>query len=130
MAKISFLDLNQNITIGVAFPLDEVNMFRGTSTEQEQLKSNLLNLLLTEPGERVYEPSFGVGLKRLLFETKINKDKLQELISTQMQRFTPQLSLLDTVVDFKEDEHILQIKIDYLFKRNNQPESIKINFKQ
>ena len=51
--RISPLDINKNVTIGVAFPLDDVNMFKGTQTLKEQVKSNLINLLLTEPGERV-----------------------------------------------------------------------------
>ena len=46
--RINPLDTNRNVTIGVAFPLDEVNMFKGTQTIKEQVKSNLINLLLTE----------------------------------------------------------------------------------
>ena len=49
--RINPLDLNKNVKIGVAFPLDETNMFSGTETIKEQLKANLLNLLLTYPGE-------------------------------------------------------------------------------
>ena len=45
------LDINRNVTIGVAFPLDETNMFTGTPTTKEQVKSNLLNLLLTKKGD-------------------------------------------------------------------------------
>ena len=30
--RINPLDINKNVRIGVAFPLDEVNMFRGTVT--------------------------------------------------------------------------------------------------
>ena len=30
--RINPLDLNKNVTIGVAFPLDETNMFSGTET--------------------------------------------------------------------------------------------------
>ena len=41
------LDLNKNVTIGVAFPLDEKNMFHGTESIKDQIKSNLLNVLLT-----------------------------------------------------------------------------------
>ena len=37
------LDINQNVTIGVAFPLDETNMFTGTPNTKEQVKNNLLN---------------------------------------------------------------------------------------
>ena len=66
--RVNPLDLNKNVTIGVAFPLDETNMFSGTETIQEQSKANLINLLLTEPGERINLPNYGVGIKKLLFE--------------------------------------------------------------
>ena len=65
--RISPLNINKNVTIGIAFPLDEVNIFKGTQTVKEQVKTNLINLLLTEPGERLYTPNYGVGLKGLLF---------------------------------------------------------------
>ena len=64
--RVNPLDLNKNVTIGVAFPLDETNMFSGTETIQEQSKANLINLLLTEPGERINLPNYGVGIKKLL----------------------------------------------------------------
>ena len=70
--RISPLDLNKNVKIGVAFPLDEVNLFTGTQTVKEQVKSNLINLLLTVKGERVNQPRFGVGIRNLLFENMIN----------------------------------------------------------
>ena len=47
--RISPLDINKNVSIGVAFPLDDNNMFKGTQTLKEQVKSNLLNVLLTQP---------------------------------------------------------------------------------
>ena len=40
--RINPLDINKNVTIGVAFPLNEVNMFTGTSTVKDQVKSNLI----------------------------------------------------------------------------------------
>ena len=71
--RINPLDINRNVTIGVAFPLDEVNIFKGTETFKEQVKSNLINVLLTEKGERVNEPNFGVGLKILINNLIITK---------------------------------------------------------
>ena len=82
--RINPLDSNKNVRIGVAFPLDEVNIFKGTQTVKEQVKSNLINLLLTESGERVNEPNFGVGLKKLLFEQDINTDELNERINNRL----------------------------------------------
>ena len=68
--RINPLDLNKNVTIGVAFPLDETNMFSGTETVEDQNRANLISILLTQPGERVGEglEDFGVGVKNLLFE--------------------------------------------------------------
>ena len=91
--RISPLDLNKNVTIGVAFPLDETNMFKGTETLSEQIKSNLINLLLTQPGERVNHPDFGVGVKYLLFEQNINQDALNSTINEQIKRFIPEITL-------------------------------------
>ena len=53
--RINPLDLNKNVTIGVAFPLDETNMFSGTETVEDQNRANLISILLTQPGERVGE---------------------------------------------------------------------------
>ena len=62
--RISPLDSNKNVRVGVAFPLNDDNIFNGTQTVKEQVKSNLVNVLLTERGERINEPNFGVGLKK------------------------------------------------------------------
>ena len=126
--RINPLDANGNVSIGVAFPLDEQNMFKGTRTIKDQLKSNLLNLLLTEPGERVMEPRFGVGLKKLLFENDINTDVLQGTIRNQIQIYTPQISLLGVRVEPDIDKHMLYIKLDYTYIIDNSVDSIQLNF--
>ena len=52
-------------------------MFKGTETIQEQNKANLINLLLTYPGERINLPDYGIGLKNLLFEQQIDLENLK-----------------------------------------------------
>ena len=126
--RINPLDLNRNATIGVAFPLDEVNMFKGTQTIREQVKSNLINLLLTEQGERVNEPNFGVGLKKLLFEQNPNIEILKERISNQIEFYIPTISLLDINVNFENDEYKLFIIISYSFNLDRSKDAIQLNF--
>ena len=97
--RINPLDLNKNVKIGVAFPLDEDNMFSGTQTVKEQIKANLLNLLLTYPGERINEPNFGVGIKNLLFEQDIDlttlKLQIQVLRKIKIMNFIDVLNNLN-----------------------------------
>ena len=128
--RISPLDINKNVSIGVAFPLDEVNMFKGTQTLKEQVKANLINLLLTQPGERINEPNFGVGLKHYLFEQYVDIDSLNTLINEQINIYIPEISLMDTIVDFLDDEHLLFIKIIYSINSDNTTDAIQLNFNQ
>ena len=128
--RISPLDINKNVSIGVAFPLDDTNMFKGTQTLKEQVKANLINLLLTQPGERVNEPNFGVGLKHFLFEQNIDIDSLNTVINEQINFYIPEISLIDTVVDFLDDEHLLFIKIIYSINSDNTMDAIQLNFNQ
>ena len=126
--RISPLDINKNVTIGVAFPLDSVNMFKGTTTVKEQVKSNLINLLLTEPGERVNEPNFGVGLKKLLFEQSPNVEVLKEKINTQIEFYIPTITLSDVSFTPSEDEYKLFILISYSFNLDGSTDAIQLNF--
>ena len=125
--RISPLDINKNVTIGVAFPLDSVNMFKGTTTVKEQVKSNLINLLLTEPGERVNEPNFGVGLKKLLFEQSPNVEVLKEKINTQIEFYIPTITLTDVSFTPSEDEYKLFILISYSFNLDGSTDAIQLN---
>ena len=128
--RISPLDLNKNVTIGVAFPLDDTNMFKGTKTIKEQVKANLINLLLTQQGERVNEPNFGVGLKYYLFEQNIDIDSLNTVINEQINFYIPEISLIDSEVNFLDDEHLLFIKIIYSINSDNTMDAIQLNFNQ
>ena len=126
--RISPLNLNKNVTIGVAFPLDETNLFNGTETIREQVKSNLINLLLTQPGERIFLPKYGVGLKYLLFEQQINLEVLEEKIRTQVTRYIPQIEITELSTGLSEDQHTVFINISYRFFTDNNTDSIQLNF--
>lgn len=126
--NISPLDINKNIRVGVALPLNETNIFKGTNTVKEQAKTNLINVLLTEPGERVYEPTYGVGLKQILFEQNPNENDLTEKIKQQTSIHIPEISLVDTSVNFDDDQHILYVTITYMFNLDRSMDSIQLNF--
>ena len=126
--RISPLDSNKNVRVGVAFPLNDDNIFNGTQTVKEQVKSNLVNVLLTERGERINEPNFGVGLKKILFETNVDTAELNSRISQQIEIFIPEITLLETVVDSLPDENKIFIKINYIFNLDSIVDSIQLNF--
>lgn len=55
--------------LGAAYPITKhPRGFLRTQSGMNQIKSDLLTLLLTEPGERVMLPEFGTSLKKFIFE--------------------------------------------------------------
>ena len=70
MASARENDLNPNVYIGLALPIkpDDNNIFSLTKNSFAQVRHNLRNLLLTNVGERVYQPEFGSRLRELCFE--------------------------------------------------------------
>ena len=126
--NINPLDLNDNIAIGVAFPLNGNAVFNSSYTTQDQAKSNLINVLLTEPGERVMEPNFGVGLKKLLFENQIKEDELEGRIKDQCAFYVPEVDITNLIIQLIPDSHTLYIRLTYKFIINDEEDSIQLNF--
>ena len=125
--RINPLDLNKNIKIGIAFPLDEINFFTGTEKVREQLKTNLLNLLLTAPGERINLPNYGIGLRNLLFQNGINKELLAERIRDKVNQYITDLSIKK--IYFKEtDEHTIHMIVEFTYILDGTLDSIQLNF--
>jgi phage baseplate assembly protein W len=126
--RINPLDLNRNVRIGVAFPLDEENLFSGTETFKEQVKSNLLNLLLTQPCERINLTYYGVGIKHLLFEQNISLTDLKLKIQDQIVTYIPNISLKDVFTTLSTDKHLLQISLTYNYNPDNSNQQVQLNF--
>jgi phage baseplate assembly protein W len=126
--QIDPINLETNVAIGVSLPFNGEGVFNSTYTTKEQAKSNLLNVLLTEPGERLYLPNFGVGIRNLLFEQNVKAEILKERISNQVDIYIPEIEVMDIKIDKSPDSHTLYIAIDYRMSINNDEDSIQINF--
>ena len=126
--NINPLDLNDNVAIGVVFPFNGNAVFNSSYTTQDQAKSNLINVLLTEPGERLYLPNFGVGLKKLLFENQIKEDELEGRIKDQCAFYVPEVDITNLIIQLIPDSHTLYIRLTYKFIINDEEDSIQLNF--
>jgi hypothetical protein len=126
--NINPLDLNKNVAVGVIFPFNGNAVFNSSYTTRDQVKSNLINVLLTEPGERVYEPNFGVGLKKLLFENQIKEDELEGRIKDQVAFYVPEIEITNLIIQLIPDAHTLYIRLTYKFLTDGTDDSIQLNF--
>ena len=127
--NINPLDLNKNVAVGVVFPFNGNAVFNSSYTTSDQVKSNLINVLLTEPGERIYEPNFGVGLKKLLFENQIKEDELESKIKDQCALYIPEIDITNLIIQLIPDNHTLYVRLTYKFIINDTTDSIQLNFR-
>jgi len=127
ITKIHPDDLNKNTTIGIAFPLMEGGIFKQTMTFKEQVKSNIIHVLMTNKGELINRPDFGVGLKQLIFEQNVDTEQLEMEIKNQFDIYIPEIELEGATAEFKEDEHLVFIKIAYIIKFNAERDAVQVN---
>jgi|TARA_A100001391_G_scaffold81654_1_gene53252 phage baseplate assembly protein W len=100
-------DLNEDTYIGLELPLTHTQegYFRRTKTALEQAKSNIRNLLLTNKGERLGNPTFGTNLLSLVF-TQENTDleaRVEEEIRASMAEFLPFINIVSIETNFSEE---------------------------
>ena len=124
--RVNPLDLQKNIAIGVSLPFNKP--FSNTYTTKDQIKSNLINLLLTDIGERVMNPFFGCNLKRFLFEgiTEINIETLRENLISSISIFIPEITVTAIDITPDEDYNSINLSINYILNVSNAPDQVTI----
>ena len=120
-------DLNPNTYIGLKLPIkNSSNLdFDMTKTSLEQSKFNITNLLLTNTGERVYQPEFGSRLRELIFE-QIDENlpnKIEEEVRRVVSRWLPYINIssVETLTN-DTDKNQIYVKVKYSTTLNRRTE--------
>ena len=129
------LDLDPDVTIGLGLPMqhdDVKGFFPGTLTTLSQTSSNIKNLLLTNKGERVGQPTFGADIFLTLFEPMGDEliTSVEEKISEAMADWLPHVLVNKLVVEPDEVE-VNQMNIELEFSLVMNPtvyEAITLSF--
>jgi len=92
--------------------------FEQAFTSFDQAKANLLNLLLTNKGERIMQPEFGIGLRELLFEqmTSEFETELEDAIIKNVGFWLPYINIKEIDVqmtDEMKDKHIANMNLKF-----------------
>jgi phage baseplate assembly protein W len=81
---------------------------------KELARFNLKNIILTNPGERIMDINFGVGIKLYLFEQNVdnNKVEIENKIRSQTRLYAPYIDFLNIEITNEENSLILVIKYE------------------
>ena len=119
------IDRNEDKYVGIRFPLDHSpeGFFYKTKTVLEQSKANLQNLLLTTPGERIFQPEFGSQLKSIVFEQGVDvPNRIEEAIRSAVDRFLAYINIINVFTTQQDNQ--VNVSIDFSVPLN--PDTIEI----
>jgi phage baseplate assembly protein W len=105
--------------INIQFPFEDSQkgyFLEMTKENKKAIKSDLMHLLLTNKGERLYMPDFGTNLKKYLFEPNIESTStdIKSEIQVAIDKYIPNLRV-DTleVLPSQDNEHAVLVKLEY-----------------
>lgn len=128
LKKISPIDLKPSTAVGVKIPFSSKSAFTSVYTTKEQTKYNIINFLLTDKRERVFNPNFGAGLRSFIFEqmTEETLDTLEQSIKSKVELNFPNVDIRNIKVTGDIDTQSLFVSIDYIITNSNENDSVTI----
>lgn len=124
-----------NIKFPITDDLDLNNLFKMNYVTKDAYSSALLLLLLTEKGERYYDPDYGTNLLYYVFENDkslVQVDIIAD-IKRSVERYIPNLTIQDVIFNYNNNDgndNQLNIFIQFTYSEENFTESgnLTINF--
>jgi phage baseplate assembly protein W len=116
----------------VKFPL-EVGIgdvgYNSTTDLKETIEYNLKSTLLTNPGEVMSDPEFGVGLGKILFEfpTPETIENLRRRMIRQIKFYIPYIKITRTSIKTSVDMKELNLSITYKISSNKAVETFNFS---
>jgi phage baseplate assembly protein W len=113
-----YKDLTQNpVSLDLALKRDE-----------EAVKESIKNLILTNKGERLFQPLLGGNIVYQLFEnnTPATIKLIQQQIRTTIIQYEPRADLIDVVVQSSLDDNRVEVTIYFYISNIEQPISVNV----
>ena len=125
-------DFQVNTAIGVGLPFNTPGVFNSIYSTKEQIKFNLINLILTSKGERIENPNFGTTLRSQLFGqmTEDTLDNVRQDIINSVNVYIPEVSIqnIELLIEPNESSNTLLVKIAYIILLSGETDNITANF--
>jgi phage baseplate assembly protein W len=129
LKQINVLDLRPSTGVGVALPFNTPAVFQTVYTTKEQLKYNIINFLLTDKRERVFNPNFCANIRSKVFEqiTADTVDSLDSQIRTGVNQYFPNVVITNLTFGGNPDQNLLTIQFSYTISNTGESDNITIS---
>tara|TARA_B110000977_G_scaffold194416_1_gene270952 strand:- start:663 stop:1070 length:408 start_codon:yes stop_codon:yes gene_type:complete len=122
------IDTEARRAVGFSLPLNGDAVFKPTYQTRDQIKSNLINYMLTNKGERVFNPNFGLDLRNYVFEnsTDLTTEEIEFKIQEGIAEFFPQVNIEQLILAQTPDRNKINITVTYSIPQLGVNDSIEI----
>jgi len=95
---------------------------------EESVKESLRNLILTDRGERLFQPNIGSDVRASLFEnaTPVTLKLLEDRVRDVINNYEPRVSVIDIDVTSLYDDNRVQVTIYFYVKNREDPLSVDV----
>lgn len=125
--RIEPIDTQRSTAVGISYPFDN-RIFNSTYTTREQLKSNLINYLLTNKGEKLFDPNFGADLKYQLFEpmNDASQFRITSALTEELEFYIPQIKISAFNYNPVFDKNRVEINIEFIYLLDNTTDNVNL----
>lgn len=105
------------------FEIGDVRKDMVRLTNEEAVKSSIRNLLLTNRGDRLFNPTLGSDIRSLMFEnaSPVQEQLLVEYITKTIENYEPRANLLSVLINTEIDQHAVYATIAFNIINKQEP---------
>ena len=120
--RVIYSDFGKDLT------LNPVSNDVSRKLNEEAVKESIRNLVLTNRGERPFQPDIGCDINRYLFEniTPDITDAIADAITTTIEDYEPRCRLVGVDVTGNSDSNTLNVAITFLLINSEEPTRLDI----
>ena len=91
---------------------------------ESAIARSVRNLILTEQGERPFQPVLGTGVSRLLFENmdKLTASAIRSEIRTTIENYEPRVEINEIIVEPDFERNAMDVTLQYFIIGIDVPE--------
>lgn len=88
--------------------------------DERLIKNDILQLLLTVPGERVMRPDYGVNLRNFVFEQMVSRDlsQLKQEIRRGITEYEPRVNVEEVYIKKDDDNNRIELRVIVNLKKD------------
>ena len=101
--------------VGMSFLLNVFTKDAAVVKNENAIKQSIKNLVLTQKGEKLFQPEIGSGVYELLFEPMdpFTADSIRDEVINTLGQYEPRITILEVDVEPNEDTNTFDVTVEY-----------------